>query len=60
MRFEPRGTADYTPFPGLSKGMSALLRLRGIDTEEAARKYLNPSLSDLHDPFRMPGMQADT
>ena len=57
MRFEPRGTADYTPFPGLSKGMSALLRLRGIDTEEAARKYLNPSLSDLHDPFRMPGMR---
>jgi single-stranded-DNA-specific exonuclease len=31
--------------------IAALLVSRGYDTEETARKFLNPSLQDLHEPF---------
>lgn len=34
-----------------------LLRQRGITTLEQAREFFNPSLSQLHDPFLMPGME---
>ena len=37
--------------------MSSLLRARGIDTEEKARRFLSPSAGDLHDPFRLDGME---
>ncbi len=33
-----------------------LLLCRGIDMVEAAKAYLNPTLDQLHDPFRMMGM----
>lgn len=34
-----------------------LLLLRGISTEEDAKRFFKPSLADLHDPFLMQGMQ---
>ena len=37
--------------------MSALLRARGVDTEEKARRFLSPSLGDLYDPFLLDGME---
>ena len=37
--------------------MSSLLYARGIRTGEEAGKFLSPSLSDLHDPFLLPGMR---
>ena len=43
-------------FSGLPDWMSRLLSARGIHTEEESRRYLNPSLDDLHDPFLLPGM----
>jgi single-stranded-DNA-specific exonuclease len=41
---------------GLSTVVAGLLTARGIDTEEAARKLLRPSLDQLHDPSLMLGM----
>ena len=57
MQFIPRGDADFTPLGSLSGWMSALLRSRGVDTEEKARRFLYPDLSGLEDPFRLPGME---
>ena len=42
-------------FPN-SKTISRLLALRGITSEEEAKKFFNPSLSDLHNPFIMQDM----
>ncbi len=36
--------------------LANLLVQRGIDTVEKARKFFNPSLADLHDPFLMKDM----
>ena len=57
IQYIPRDRADM-PLPGSSSDLlTALLRLRGIDTEAAAERFLNPSLEDLHDPFLLPGMR---
>ena len=56
LRFEPRGVPDPAPFPGLEGWLSALLRLRGVSTAEEAEQFLNPVLSDLHDPFLLHDM----
>ena len=56
MEFVPRGPADPAPLGGLPGWFSAMLRLRGITTEEESRRFLSPSLGDLHDPFLLPGM----
>jgi single-stranded-DNA-specific exonuclease len=37
--------------------IATLLAQRGIDTFDAAKNYFRPSLSDLHDPFLMKGME---
>ena len=37
--------------------LANLLVQRGIDTVERARKFFNPQLSDLHDPFLMKDME---
>ena len=50
-------TGDHPAFSSLSDTMSELLRTRGIDTEEKAEAFLNPSLSMLEDPFRMRDME---
>ena len=57
-RFTPRAVPDLTPLGSLPGWLSALLRSRGADTEEKARRFLHPALSGLHDPFRMPGMET--
>ena len=54
-RFIQRG-AEAVSFEGMPSWFASLLSARGIRTEEAAEKYLNPSLADLHDPFLLPGM----
>ena len=58
IQFTPRVIPDSAPLGSLSGWMSALLRARGIDTEEKARRFLNPSLSGLSDPFQMEGMKT--
>lgn len=42
-------------FPGCST-ISRLMALRGITSLDDVEKFLNPSLSDLHDPFLMQDM----
>ncbi len=56
IRFLPRSDQDLTPLGNLPGWFSALLRGRGIRTEEEARRYLSPSQALLHDPFLLPGM----
>ena len=51
MDFIPRGTPDLSPLGTFPGWFSALLRLRGIETESEAARFLSPSLDDLHDPF---------
>jgi len=43
---------------GVSPLAARLLALRGITEPEAAHDFLHPSLTQLHDPFRMAGMDA--
>lgn len=38
--------------------IAALLISRGYETEEKARKFLNPSYDDLHDPYFLKGMKT--
>lgn len=38
--------------------VARLLVLRGIEDPDAGREFLHPSLSQLHDPFLMAGMEA--
>ena len=42
---------------GVSPLLAQLLVNRGIETEEAARTYLYPTLDNLHDPFLMRDME---
>jgi single-stranded-DNA-specific exonuclease len=41
---------------GVPEAIAGLLVCRGIDTVEAARAYLTPTLGQLHDPYLMLGM----
>ena len=41
----------------LDKRLVHLLYSRGIDTQEKLKKFLYPSLTDLHDPFLFEDMQ---
>lgn len=41
---------------GVSPVVASLLLSRGVDTPEAARRFLSPSLKDLHDPGLIRGM----
>ncbi len=56
--FTPRCTPDPAPLGSLPGWLSALLRARGVSSEEEAQHFLHPSLSDLSDPFRMEGMDT--
>src|SRR5579863_2241700 len=38
--------------------IARILALRGIENAEAAQRFLSPSLSQLHNPFLMAGMDA--
>ena len=54
--FRKRLEGERKPIEGLPPWMSELLQTRGIDTAEKAEHFLHPSLSDLHDPMLMQGM----
>ena len=54
--FIPRSEPDLTPLAGFPGWFSALLRARGIRTEEAAEAFLHPAAEQLHDPLLMPDM----
>ncbi|MDE7068961.1 MAG: single-stranded-DNA-specific exonuclease RecJ [Alistipes sp.] len=41
---------------GISPVLANLLVQRGIDTQDKAKKFFDPQLSDLHDPFLMKDM----
>ena len=57
LQFKPRTNLHETaPLGELPLWESALLRARGVDTAEAAERFLRPSLGQLHDPLRMQGM----
>ncbi|MGW8283654.1 MAG: single-stranded-DNA-specific exonuclease RecJ [Gemmatimonadota bacterium] len=43
---------------GLPSPFARLLLGRGLESELDVRKFLSPSLDDLHDPFLMPDMQV--
>lgn len=41
----------------LPEALARVLVTRGIETREQARRFFRPSTGDLHDPFRMAGME---
>ena len=52
----PEAVAAMAAATGISPVLANLLVQRGIDTLEKAKKFFNPQLSDLHDPFLMTDM----
>lgn len=52
----PEAVAAMAVATGISPVLANLLVQRGIDTLEKAKKFFNPQLSDLHDPFLMKDM----
>ena len=52
----PEAVAAMAAATGISPVLANLLVKRGIDTLEKAKKFFNPQLSDLHDPFLMKDM----
>ncbi len=56
--FQAKAAAQLSVDAGVSPLTAQALLNRGIDTESAARAFLEPSLSHLHDPMRLPGMGA--
>lgn len=55
---DPAQVAQLARAVGLSLPATRVLWSRGIRDEDAARKFLNPSLTDLHDPLLMKDMDA--
>jgi single-stranded-DNA-specific exonuclease len=43
---------------GLHEAVARVLVNRGVDTEDAAKRFLDPDLSDLHDPYLFRDMRA--
>ncbi len=43
---------------GISPVLARLLCIRGLSDPDAALRFLNPSLDQLHDPFKLEGMKA--
>ena len=56
IRFIKRST-EAVSYEGMPDWFSSLLAARGIKSQDEADRFLNPSLSDLHDPFLLDGMQ---
>lgn len=54
--YDPSGAETLAAELGVSPITARLLSIRGLDDLDAARKFLRPSLADLHDPFRLTGM----
>ena len=55
---DPASVRNLSDALGISLLLARLLALRGLTDEEAARRFLSPELTHLHDPFRMLGMEA--
>lgn len=53
----PDGAADLERV-GLPRWMAVLLARRGVTDEMEARRFLQPSLDQLHDPFLLHGMES--
>jgi len=53
---DPKAVAGLAAGLGISPVLANLLVQRGIDTVEEARRFFNPQLSGLHDPFLMKDM----
>jgi single-stranded-DNA-specific exonuclease len=53
----PEGAADLERV-GLPRWMAVLLARRGVTDEVEARRFLTPSLDQLHDPFLLHGMES--
>jgi len=53
----PDGAADLERV-GLPRWMALLLARRGVTDEAGARRFLQPSLDQLHDPFLLHGMET--
>jgi single-stranded-DNA-specific exonuclease len=54
----PDGREELARALGVSTTVAGLLIARGCADADAAHRFLNPSLSDLHDPFLLPDMEA--
>ncbi len=57
LQYKLRANVGGEPVGSLPPVLSALLRARGVDTEEKAERFLHPSLDQLRDPFLMQGME---
>ena len=57
LRYTKKGIESKERIGTLPLRMSSLLRYRGVNTPEEAERFLHPRLTDLLDPFTMPGME---
>ena len=48
-----------SPLPGMPLWLSRLLRARGVETEEAARRFLNPAWDQLLPPAQLQDMEKE-
>jgi single-stranded-DNA-specific exonuclease len=55
---EPSSVASLAREANLDPLLARLLMVRGVHSAEEAHRFLNPSLSDLHAPSAMLGMEA--
>ena len=55
---DPAAVADLADRLGVTRLVASLLIQRGHDTPDAARVFLKPKLSDLHEPETLPGLKA--
>ncbi|MGN0091653.1 MAG: DHH family phosphoesterase, partial [Alistipes sp.] len=53
---DPKAVECIAAATKIAPVLANLLVQRGIDTVEKARKFFNPQLADLHDPFLMKDM----
>ena len=54
----PPGAGELARRLGTAPLVAQVLANRGLTDIEAARRFLNPKLTDLHDPTRLPGTEA--
>lgn len=57
LRIGLRPARQAEDLPGLPPWLGRLLSARGIQTEEEARRFLHPSLDQLHPPLSLQGME---
>lgn len=56
LEFIKRGPKDVQPIGDLPLWLSGLLRCRGVDTPEKAERFLQPDVTQMHDPLLMQDM----